>query len=168
MITLIAAMSSNRVIGQKGELPWSMPNDMKFFMDTTKGHPVIMGRKTFESLGRPLKNRTNIIITRNKNYRVENCIITSSIEEALKIALNKDQEVYVIGGEEIYKLALPFSDQIMLTEIETIVSTGDAFFPNFTEEEWRLVDTKPHKSDANHAFDYKFLKYLRKSPPKAI
>lgn len=168
MISLIAAMSLNRVIGQKGELPWSMPNDMKFFMNTTNGHPVIMGRKTFESLGRPLKNRLNVIVTRNKNLKIENCTITSSIQDALKISLNKNQDVFVIGGEEIYNLALPFADQILLTVIETIVSTGDAFFPSISDKDWQLVDTKPHKSDKSHAFNYKFLKYLRKSPAKAI
>ncbi len=168
MITLIAAMSKNRVIGQKGELPWSMPNDMKFFMDTTKGHPIIMGRKTFESLGKPLPKRTNIIVTRSKSLELAGCKVVHSIDEAIKLALTFDPEVFVIGGEEIYKLSLPLADQILLTEIDTEISTGDAFFPKFSEKEWELVETKVHKSDAEHAFDYKFLKFLRISKGQPI
>ncbi len=163
MITLIAAMSLNRVIGRGNSLPWNMPNDMKFFMNTTRGFPVIMGRKTFESLGKPLPKRTNIVITRDSKFFANGCILTSSIEDAIKQALQINETVFVIGGAEIYKLALPLANLILLTEIETEIADGDAFFPKFSEKEWQLVDAKSCNSDKNHAYNYKFLKYLRKT-----
>jgi dihydrofolate reductase len=163
IISAIAAMSKNRVIGIDNDLPWHLPADMKYFMNTTRGHHVIMGRKTFESLGVPLKNRTNIVITRDAFYLASGTTVAHSLAEALEIAAcNHEPEVFIIGGAEIYKLALPVLDKIYLTEIDLHVERGDAFFPSFNLADWILTKEETHLPDAKNKFPFTFNLYERK------
>ena len=163
IVSAIAAMSANRVIGRNNDLPWSLPADMKYFMRTTKGHHVIMGRKTFESMGVPLKNRTNIVITRDMFYAASGIIVAHSLHEALNIAHKADEEeTFVIGGAEIYKLALPILDKIYLTEIDLIVKDGDAFFPKFDLNDWTLTSKLAHEVDQKNRHPFVFKIYERK------
>ncbi len=139
-LSLIVAMSENRVIGVNNHLPWNIPEDLKRFKAITLGHPIVMGRKTFESIGRPLPKRTNIVVTRDKSYRVEGGAAVHSFEEALDWARKAEgaEEIFVIGGSEIFKLALPMAWRIYLTEVEWPFE-GDTFFPPFPEQEYREV-----------------------------
>ncbi|MBI2651863.1 type 3 dihydrofolate reductase [Candidatus Woesearchaeota archaeon] len=140
IISLIAAMGKNRIIGKNNSLPWRLPEDMKRFKQLTLGKPVVMGRKTFESIGKPLPNRTNIIITHDKNYKAEGCIIVHSVKEALKTA-EGNKEVMIIGGEKIFREFLPIADRMYLTFIDEDFE-GDAYFPEYDKEEWKEVRKK--------------------------
>lgn len=137
MISLVVAMTEARVIGIENRLPWSIPEDLKRFKKITSGHPIIMGRKTFESIGRPLPQRTNIIITRQRDYRAEGTVSCFSLQEALDWAAKAPgaDEIFVIGGGEIFREALPLADRIYLTQVEWPFE-GDAFFPTFREEDF--------------------------------
>lgn len=139
-ISAIAAMGKNRVIGKDNRLMWKLPLEMKHFKETTTGHHMIMGRKTFESHPKPLPNRTSIVLTRNTSYEVpEGCFTAQTFEEALQIAKDRgESEVFVTGGAEIYTLSLPFLNQIYLTEID-FDQEGDAYFPKFDLEKWTVV-----------------------------
>ncbi len=159
-LSLIVAASENHVIGKGGKIPWHLPADLKHFRDLTQGHPVIMGRKTYESIGHPLPNRTNIVITRGKEVKIEGCTIVHSLEDALRI-VSDSPEVFVIGGGEIYKEALPLADRIYLTRVHAIVE-GDAFFPEIDPKQWREVSRERHAADAEHLYPYTFLVYERK------
>jgi len=162
IVSLIAAVSQNGVIGRNNDLPWKLPDDMKYFMETTKNHAVIMGRKNFDSLPpkfKPLKDRFNIVLTRNApalaGYDVT---VVSSMEEALDKAQasNLSEEIFVIGGAQIYELALPFANRLYLTEIHTNIP-GDTYFPAFDRSKWSVVSSKSHGIDERHlyAFDFK-------------
>ena len=158
VISQIAAMDLNRVIGSENGLPWHMPTDMKFFRDKTRGKPVIMGRKTFEALGKPLPGRPNIIISRNEGYKIDDATVFQSLEKALDFAKTlpeAKEEIFIIGGAEIYKLALPYTDRIYLTFIEARVTGGDAFFPELPSE-FRLVSEDPHPADDKNPFAFNF------------
>ena len=133
-IILIAAMAANRVIGRDNGIPWHIPDDQQRFKKITMGHTLIMGRKTFESIGRPLPGRMNIVITRQKDYPASGCVVTENLKQALKIAAN-GQRVFIAGGGQIYKEALPLADEIHLTTLKKPVA-GDVFFPNFSAEEF--------------------------------
>jgi dihydrofolate reductase len=139
-ISIIVAMSENRVIGVDNHLPWSIPEDLKRFKRITLGHPIVMGRKTFESIGKVLPGRTNIVVTREKTYRVEGGAVCHSFEEALEWARRSpgSEEVFVIGGAEIFRLALPLASRIYLTEVRWPFE-GDTFFPAFDEADYREV-----------------------------
>ncbi|MFA5134466.1 MAG: dihydrofolate reductase [Patescibacteria group bacterium] len=158
-ISIIAAISQNRVIGKNGKLPWAIPEDMRRFRQLTAGHVVIMGRKTFESIGKPLKNRTNIVITRDSSYRAPGCTVVSSLEAALEQAKKVEHtEMFIIGGGEVYRQALPICDKLYLTVVHESIE-GDAFFPDFSA--FSIVEDKRESSDENHA--YTFLKLTRQS-----
>src|SRR4051812_17218378 len=134
VVSMIAALQKkDRAIGKGNNLLWRISDDLKRFKSLTTGHPIIMGRKTFESIGRPLPNRTNIIITRNSDYIQENCIICHSVSEAIEYAQkNNDSEIFIIGGGEIYKEALPHANKLYLTVVDD-TQTGDVFFPDYSE-----------------------------------
>jgi dihydrofolate reductase len=132
IISIIAAMADNRVIGRRGAIPWDIPADRRRFRELTMGHPVIMGRKTYESIGRPLSGRTNIILSREPDFRAEGCIIVNSLEDAL-LACDCADEVFICGGEELYRQALAIADRIFLTVVHQN-SDGDAFFPPLPAE----------------------------------
>ncbi|MAH02147.1 type 3 dihydrofolate reductase [Candidatus Woesearchaeota archaeon] len=155
IISLIAAMDKNRVIGKGGKLPWNLPADMKYFKDKTLGKPIIMGRKTYESLGKPLPNRTNIIITRDRDYKAEGCIVVHSAEEALKAA-EGDEEVMIIGGSQIYKELLPKTNRMYLTIVDADFE-GDTFFPEYDVKEWKETAYEEHERDAENQYNYTFL-----------
>ena len=159
ILSLIAAASENNVIGRDGELPWNLPDDLQHFKEITSGSPVIMGRKTFESIGRALPNRRNIVITRGNTYEAENCEIAHSIDDALSI-ISDEEEVFVIGGGEIYRQALLQADRIYLTRVHDVVD-GDAFFPEMDEDEWEEVSREEHTKDEKNNHDYTFLVYER-------
>jgi len=153
-ISLIASVGKNYELGNENTLAWRLPDDLKRFKALTTGHAVIMGRKTFESIGRPLPNRDNIVVTRNKSYKPEGVIVVDSIEAAIKVA--KSEEVFIIGGGQIYALGLPYANKMYLTIIDASAK-ADAFFPKFDEKEWRIVSEEHHAKDEKHAqaFTYK-------------
>ena len=161
IISLIAAMDRNRVIGRANALPWSMPADLKHFRDLTRRKPVIMGRKTFESIGRPLPDRVNIIITRDPAYQAPGCVIVHTADEALKAAGNAE-EVMIIGGGEIFSMFLSQTHRMYLTRIDADCK-GDARFPEFPENEWATVSEEEHTADAANPYPYTFLTLERKS-----
>lgn len=157
MISLIVAHDKNRVIGSENQMPWHLPGELKYFKETTMGKPMIMGRKTFESIGRPLPGRKNIIITRNKNYHHEGIEVVTSLEEALENAGTVD-EIMIIGGAEIFKVALPIADRLYITHIEHEFS-GDTFFPEYGSE-WTLT-SQSDPIDTNQGFTYRYNIYER-------
>ena len=157
LITIIAAASDNNVIGKNNKLIWHLSDDLKHFKELTKGHHVIMGRKTFESMPKALPNRTNVIITRNKNYTADNAIVVQSLEDALKIS-KKDSQPFIIGGGEIYKMAMSIADRIELTRVHSIFE-GDTFFPEIELSEWKEVKIDKRKKDENHNYDFTFIRY---------
>lgn len=160
MITLIAALAENRVIGKDNDLIWHLSADLKRFKALTTGHHIIMGRKTFESIGKPLPNRTTVIITRNTDYQVEGCITAHSLEAALDQAKGDDQ-AFIIGGAEIYKQALCLVDRMELTRVEAEFD-GDAFFPEFNEENWTCTHSERHQDTNNPDLFYRFETWDRK------
>jgi dihydrofolate reductase len=161
-ITLIAALAENNAIGKDNELLWNLPDDFKRFKSLTTGNPIIMGRKTFESFPKPLPNRKHIIITRDQNYNTsfENCVVVNSLEDALDEAKN-DSTIYVIGGGQIYTLALEIATHMELTRVHKSF-TADAFFPEFDEKNWKVIAKKHHPKDEKHKFDFTYLTYEKK------
>lgn len=165
IVSLIVACARNRAIGIENRLPWHLPEDLKRFRTITSGHPVIMGRKTFESIGRPLPNRANIVVTRQSRYQPEGVQVARSLDDALaraKAAPNSSDEVFVIGGAEIYRLALPRADRLYITSVETDLA-GDAFFPEWSSEDFHEISRERHGADERHAFAYQFLVLERKN-----
>jgi dihydrofolate reductase len=164
MVSLIAAMAENRVIGRNNDLPWKLPDDMKFFMQTTKGHHVVMGRKNYDSLQdkfKPLPNRTNIVVTRQQHFQAPGCTVVNSIEKALEIGRNNQEpELFIIGGAEIYSLSLRYADKIYLTEIHEKVD-GDTYFPEFDKLRWRETARVKHDKDDRHIYSFDFVTYER-------
>ena len=163
-ISMIAAMSRNRVIGKNNDLPWHLPDDFQYFKDQTNGHPVIMGRKNFESLPekfRPLPNRTNIVLTHSQDYPAKGIQLANNLDEALAIARNHDQtEAFIIGGGQIYLLGLAYADCIYLTEIDAEIE-GDTFFPEIDPSAWREIRRIHHPADARHPYAFDFVTYIK-------
>lgn len=160
MLSIIVAVAENNVIGKDNDLIWKLPRDMKHFKETTTGHFIIMGRKTYESNGRPLPNRTNVIITRDNNYKAEGCIVVHSLEEALEKAKN-DSEAFIIGGGVIYDLAMPIVDRIYLTKIHHSFE-GDTYFPELNMEEWQEIDRRDFEPDEKNKYPFTILTLDRK------
>lgn len=159
MISLIVAVARNRVIGEGNRLIWHISEDLKHFKTITSGHPVIMGRKTYESLGRPLPNRTNVVISRQKNYQAEGCIVVHSLIEAL-LLFPAAEEVFIIGGAQIYAQALPLADRFYLTEVDADYS-GDTYFPEWDRSEWRLTEQESFPYGEKFPHPFTFLRYDR-------
>jgi dihydrofolate reductase len=156
LISLVVAAATNNVIGNKGQLPWRLPNDMKFFKNITWGMPVIMGRKTFESLGKPLVGRKNIVISRNETVKNDGIVVVKNIEDALFVASQTDaREVMIIGGGEIYRNLFPRAGRIYITRVDA-EPEGDTFFPVIDGKEWHLMSQKNHEADEKNAFNYSF------------
>lgn len=160
MITIIAAIANNNALGKDNQLIWHLPADLKRFKKVTLNHHIIMGRKTFESLGKPLPNRTTIIITRNKEYKQEGCIVVNSLVEAIKAAKD-DENPYILGGAEIYKQALSIADKLDLTFVHHSFD-ADAFFPEIDFNNWIETSREDFKSDEKNKYDYSFVTYLKK------
>ncbi len=160
-ISMIAAMTEDRVIGIKNTLPWKLPNDMKWFRQNTMGKPIVMGRKTFESFGaKPLPGRTNIIITRDENYQAEDSIVVHSVEDAIK-AVGDVDEVMIIGGASFYEQMLPRADRLYLTFVHAQLD-GDAWFPEIDNKDWNRVEKIDHKSDDKNRYAHSFIVLDRK------
>ncbi len=159
MITMIAAIGNNGELGKDNDLIWHLPNDLKRFKRVTAGHHVIMGRKTFESLGKPLPNRTNIVITRNATYEAAGCIVVNSLDEALKAA-SDDENPFILGGAEIYKQALEFADVLDLTLVDATLD-ADAYFPEFDPKVWKEIAREDHQADEKHQYNYSFVTYKK-------
>ena len=156
MISLVVAVSENNSIGKNNQLLWHLPNDLKFFKNTTWGGVVVMGRKTFESVNKPLPGRTNIVITKQTNWSAENVIVANSVSDAIQKARDLNfKEIFIIGGGEIYKESMHLVNRIYLTKVHTSIE-GDTFFPELETEKWNLLSNKDFKSDEKHAFDYSF------------
>ncbi|MGM0516839.1 MAG: type 3 dihydrofolate reductase [Pseudomonadota bacterium] len=162
-VSLIAAMARNRVIGRNNQLPWRLPADLKHFKQVTMGKPLIMGRKTFESIGRPLPGRTNIVLTRDESFSADGVTIVHTINDALHEAeacLDESQEVMVMGGADIYYQFLPWANRMYLTLVELEVA-GDAHFPAYVPDEWELVEATRFEADDRNPYNYQFLTFDR-------
>ena len=162
---MIAAVAENGVIGKDNDLAWSLPDDMKYFMNTTKGHYIVLGRKNYDSLPpkfRPLPDRTNVVITRQSDLQLEGAHIVNTLEEAFEFCKKNNQEkIFVIGGGQIYKLALPYADTLYITEVHHSFD-GDTYFPEFDKSDWEEVSREPHGMDERHLYPFDFVVYKRK------
>lgn len=159
MISIIVAAAENGVIGAGGQLPWKLSDDLKRFKAVTMGKPIVMGRKTWESIGRPLPGRQNIVITRQAGFEAAGCDVVASPQDAVALAGEAD-EIMVIGGSQVYDLFLPEADRVYLTRVHADVE-GDAFFAALDQDEWRLVSDERHRADERNEFDYSFRLYER-------
>jgi dihydrofolate reductase len=160
LLTLVVAKARNGTIGRNNALPWHLPEDLAHFKRTTMGAPIIMGRKTWESIGRPLPGRRNIVVTRNPQLRIEGCEVTTSLEDAQRLCAGVEQ-MFLIGGAQLYAEAMPCADRLIVTEIDADVE-GDAFFPPIDPDQWIVTSREPHHSAAS-GLDYAFVTYER--PP---
>ncbi len=162
IISTIVAVAKNNVIGKDNDIPWYLPADLKYFKKITTGHHIVMGRKCYESIGRPLPKRTNVVVTRNPFFIATGCLITHNVAEAVQLAeANGEEEVFIIGGGQIYEIALPHVDRIYLTEVNLEVD-GDIFFPEIDLQNWKLIKETNHKADEKNEYDYTFKVLQRK------
>ncbi|SHF86829.1 dihydrofolate reductase [Flavobacterium segetis] len=160
MIIMIAAAAENNALGKDNKIIWHLPNDYKRFRLLTSGHHIIMGRKTYESLGKPLPDRKHIIITRQENYQVENCIVVDNMEKALK-ACPKNEDSFIIGGGEIYSLGMPFADKLEITRVHENFD-ADAYFPEINDHEWKIIESEFNAKDEKNNYDYTYQTFIRK------
>jgi dihydrofolate reductase len=159
-ISIIVAMASNRIIGIDNTLPWRIPEDLKHFKALTMGHHLVMGRKTYDSIGRPLPGRTTVVVTRDHSLKIEGCIVAHSLDEAIA-ACAGDSEFFVVGGAEIYAQALPLADTLYATEIQQEIA-GDAHFPEFDKKAWQEVAREKRSQAEPQLLEYHFVTYRRK------
>jgi dihydrofolate reductase len=173
ILSIISAVAKNNEIGQKNALLWSLPADLKHFKEITTGHPVIMGQKTFESLGRspngelgrPLPNRRNIVLTKDNNFKHEGVEIVYSIEELdnlLSNTVGKDEEIFIIGGGQIYKLFIDKADKLYITHVDALFPEADTFFPTIEESRWQKIREEKHFPDEKNIYPYFFTEYIKK------
>ncbi|HHW37031.1 MAG TPA: dihydrofolate reductase [Bacillales bacterium] len=160
MISIVVAMDKNRVIGKNNQLPWHLPADLAFFKKVTMGKAIVMGRKTFESIGRPLPGRENIILTKNRDYRAEGCTMIHSIDDVFDLEKTENGEVCIIGGAEIFNEVLTCTDRLYITEIDHEFE-GDTFFPLIKESDWTLISKEKGPKDEKNPYDYYFTIYER-------
>lgn len=160
MVIMIAAVAENNALGKNNNLLWHLPNDFKRFKEITSGHHIIMGRKTFESFPKPLPNRTHVIITRQNDFEYEGCIVVQNIEKALSVC-PINENLYIIGGGEIYQQAISFADQLDITRVHHSFD-ADVYFPEIDTEIWELTSETFHLKDERHLFDYTFQTFVRK------
>ena len=160
-ISLIAAFDKNQAIGKNGDLPWHLSSDLKHFKNITTGNTIVMGRKTFDSIGRALPNRKNIVLTRNLKWQFEGVVTINNVNDIFEICEN-DSEIFVIGGAEIYNAFLEIATKMILSYVETEVKDADAFFPKFKSENWKIMDESEIIKEENDDFSYKIIT-LKKS-----
>lgn len=160
-VSIIVAMSENRVIGRDGDLPWRLSADLRRFKRLTMGHHIVMGRKTYESIGRLLPGRTSVVVTRQTDYDGEGALVANSIDSALALAAG-DDEVFVVGGAEIYRLAWPAADRVYLTRVAATVD-GDTMLPEWSLDNWQRVEVEHHAADEKNEFDHQFELWQRAS-----
>ena len=161
MISIISAIGKNNEIGKKNELLWSLPRDMKHFRETTSGHTIIMGQKTFESIGRPLPNRRNIVITLDKNYSHDGIEIVHSPEE-LDVLLDKNTENFIIGGGMVYKLFIEKADKLYITHVNAEFPEADTFFPKIDKNIWQKIKSEKHLKNDLNIYNLEFAEYVKK------
>jgi dihydrofolate reductase len=161
MISFLVAMDQKRTIGKDNDLPWHLPADLKYFKQVTMGHPIVMGRKTHEAIGRVLPGRENIVLTRDKSYTSLGCTVIHSIEDLLDIDKEKDEEVFVIGGAEIFKEVFTSADRLYITLIEDVFE-GDTYFPEFDQSEWEIISKEKGIKDEKNPYDYYYVVYERR------
>lgn len=154
-ISLIWAMSENRVIGSDNQLPWHLPADLQYFKRTTSGHPVVLGRKNYQSIGKPLPNRTNIILTHTRDFDAPGCKVVHSTTEALTAA-GHETEIFIIGGTEIYREFLPLAQKLYITEIHANIA-GNTTFPEYSNEDWQEISREHHDADDRNPYSYSFV-----------
>ena len=157
-ITIIAAMARNLAIGLNGDMPWHLPGELKHFKETTMGKPIVMGRKTWESIGRPLPGRQNIVVTRNRSYQARGCDLAGSLDQAVQIA--RGEEVMVIGGGQLYQQALAVSDRMILTRVDC-EPEADTWFPEWQSSEWRQVSLRSESADERNPYAYQVIEWVR-------
>jgi len=160
-ISLVVAVAENGVIGICGALPWHLPKDLKRFKALTSGHTTVMGRRTFESIGNPLPNRRNVVLTRNRDFRREGVRVVHTLEDALRI-INEDPEIFVIGGAEVFRLALPLAERVHQTVVHAEVG-GDTCFDEFDPSDWELCEDEFQDADENHAYAFSFRFWVRRA-----
>lgn len=161
MLAFVVAVADNNVIGGDNKLLWHLPADLKHFKQLTQGHPVVMGRRTYDSIGRPLPGRTNIVVTRQPDWHADGVTVARSVPEALAIARQLDEHVFVIGGAEIYRQVLPAADTVYLTEVHHVFD-GDVTFPELNRAEWREESRERHEPDERHAHAFSFVTLRRR------
>lgn len=158
-VSMIVAIDKNRVIGKDNDIPWKLPKDQAYFRKVTMGHTIIMGRKNYESIGKPLDGRRNIVLTRDHNYTASGCDVVHSVEEALSL-VKDEEEAFVIGGEEIYKLFFPYTKKLYITTIKHEFE-GDTYFPAFDPAEWKEISAEKGVTDEKNPYEYDFHVYER-------
>ena len=164
-IVVVAALDEERVIGNRGSLPWRLPADQRYFKEVTMGHPLLMGRRTYESIGRPLPGRRNIVLSRNENFDAPGCEIASGIDEALSIVEDAAaRRAMVIGGQYLYRQLLPFADRMLLTVVRGS-HPGDTFFPSFDDDQWQIDDHRYRRRDEDNDRDMVFVSLRALAPP---
>jgi dihydrofolate reductase len=161
-IVLIAAMARNRAIGHDGQMPWHLPRELKHFKETTMGRPIVMGRRTWESIGRALPGRQNIVVTRNTAYRAEGCDVVASLEQAVEVA--RGSEVMIIGGGQLYAESLPFADRMVLTVVDC-APEADTWFPEWNAGDWRETVVREERADESNPLDYRLIELTRTRGP---
>ncbi|MBL0343496.1 MAG: dihydrofolate reductase [Bacteroidetes bacterium] len=159
-ISLIVAFDENNLIGNNNALPWHLPADLKHFKNITFGHHMIMGRKTYDSIGKPLPGRVSIIITRQVNFSIEGCLVVNTLEEALNKCIG-EKEVFVIGGAQIFECTLPLATHLYITQIHHAF-TGDTHFPEIATKDWQEISSEYHPADEKNKWPYSFINYIRK------
>lgn len=160
MISIIVAASENNVIGKNNQLIWHLPDDLKFFKKMTTGKVILMGRKTFESIGsRPLPNRINVVISRNTDFNTQGIVVFDDISKAVS-AYKNEHDICIIGGEQIYRQSVMIADEIYLTRVHTIIE-GDVFFPELNQKDWKLIHEEYHPKDEKHPYDFTFQRYIK-------
>lgn len=159
-ISLIVAYDQNMGIGYQNKLPWSLPDDQKYFKEVTEGNIIVMGRKCYESIGKPLPNRVNIILTKQKDYKVEGCLVYNSISDLLN-SIVTEKEIFIIGGQQIYQQFLPMADYLFITKIHHTFKV-DTYFPKYSIKDWDLISFVKGKVDSKNKYMHDFLIYKRK------
>ena len=159
LLSLIAAMDNNRLIGSNNALPWHLPADLAFFKRTTLGKPIVMGRKTYESIGKPLPGRRNIVVTRNRNYDAPGCDIVAGIDEAMRLC-ESVPEIMLIGGASLYQQSIDRANNLYITQIHHNFD-GDTWFPEFDERDWRIESRTDFEADDKNIYPYSFVKFVR-------
>ncbi len=161
MISFLVAMDRKNTIGKSNDLPWHLPEDLRYFKNVTMGHPIVMGRKTHESIGRILPGRENIIVTRNRDYECGECTIAHSADEVLEMERESGEEYFVIGGAELFNSFFPYADRLYITDIEDVFE-GDTFFPEYSKDDWSLVSEEKGIKNEKNPYDYYFRVYEKK------
>ena len=162
MITIVVAMGLNNEIGANNQLLWHLPKDLKHFKEITTGHPIIMGRKTYESIGKPLPNRTNIVVSTKKDWFEEGILIVGSLKEAIKFAKKMDEEIYIIGGGNIYEQTIDLAEKLEVTQVNAELK-ADIFFPEINPKIWNKTNEVSHEKDEKNEYDFSFQTYERKT-----